>query len=68
MTSTEDFYKTDFAGTLFPLKTNYIVICNIGNELSEYIYQRVLDSQHPGYSFLPQQRGWMMGSVTDRTA
>ena len=54
--STEDFYKTDFAGTLFPLKTNYIVICNIGNELSEYIYQRVLDSQHPGYSFLPQQR------------
>lgn len=56
MTSTVDFYKTDFAGTLFPLRTNWLAVCHHGTELSEYIYQKVLVADCPADSFLPQQR------------
>lgn len=56
MTSTVKFYESDFAGALFPLRTNLLLVQNHGTELSDYIYQRVLSEDHPEDSFLPQQR------------
>jgi hypothetical protein len=58
MNSTTDFYKADFASTLFPLKTNLVVIENHAKELSVYIYQRVLNQTLPADSFLPQQKAF----------
>ena len=56
VTSTVRFYESDFGATLFPLKTNLLLIQYHGPEISEYIYQRVLSATHPQDSFLPQQR------------
>ena len=56
MNSTIDFYKSDFASTLFPLRTNLVVIENHAKELSEYIYQKVLSKTSPSDGFLPQQK------------
>lgn len=56
MTSTREFFKSDFASTLFPLKTNLIVIDTHGQEVSDYIYQRVLNDKTPGDNFLSQQK------------
>ena len=56
VTSTVDFFKSDLAGTLFPLKTNLCLVRNHTSEIADYIYQRVLNSDHPEDNFLPQQR------------
>lgn len=56
MSATTDFIKADFGGTLFPLKTNLLMAERHEAELSEYIYQRVLDEQNKADNFLPQQR------------
>lgn len=56
MTGTADFIKADFSGTLFPMKTNLIVLDYYEQELAEYISTRVLSEQHPADNFLPQQR------------
>lgn len=56
MTATADFIKADFPGTLFPMKTNLIVIENYEQELADYIYSRVLSDDHPADNFLSQQR------------
>lgn len=56
MSATVQFFEIDFAATLFPLKTNLLVVQNHGAELSDHIYQRILNPNHPEDSFLPQQR------------
>jgi hypothetical protein len=56
MSATTDFIKADFSGTLFPLKTNLFMAERHEAELSEYIYQKVLDDQNKADNFLPQQR------------
>lgn len=56
MTATADFIKNDFSGTLFPLKTNLLMAEKHEAELSDYIYQRVLDENNKADTFLPQQR------------
>ncbi|MEW8190489.1 MAG: antiviral reverse transcriptase Drt5 [Candidatus Thiodiazotropha endolucinida] len=56
MTSTLAFIQADFSSTLFPLKTNRILAEVHGKEISDYIYQRVLSSDHEGDSFLSQHR------------
>lgn len=56
MPGTADFIKADFSGTLFPMKTNLIVLEHYEQELAEYISTRVLSEQHPADNFLPQQR------------
>ena len=42
MAGTSDFIKADFPGTLFPMKTNLLVLANYENEIAEYISARVL--------------------------
>lgn len=56
MSATQDFIKADFGGTLFPLKTNLLLTERHEAELSEYIYQKILDVQNKADNFLPQQR------------
>ncbi|MDA8652476.1 reverse transcriptase domain-containing protein [Porticoccaceae bacterium] len=55
MTSTIDFMREDFKSSLFPLKTNFIMAEYHKDELSNYINQKILSSDHPDDSFLPQQ-------------
>ena len=55
MASTTEFFEHDFASTLFPLKTNLLLVRQHSTELSGYIYERVLDDNHPEDNFLPQQ-------------
>jgi len=54
MSATFDFFKADFAGTLFPLKTNLLVVEKHEKEVSEYIYQKILDEKLPADNFLSQ--------------
>lgn len=56
MTSTVKFFEDDFAGTLFPLKTNLLLVQKHSTEISDYIYQKILSDSHPADNFLPQQR------------
>ncbi len=56
MTSTLKFIEKDFKSTLFPLKTNLIMAQYHGNEISDYIYQKVLNDAHGGDNFLSQQK------------
>jgi hypothetical protein len=56
MSATTDFVKADFNGTLFPLKTNLLMAEKHESELSQYIYQQVLDAKNKSDSFLPQPR------------
>ena len=56
MHSTKEFYKADFNFTLFPLKTNLILIDKFDQELSNYIYQKVLNDSFQGDNFLSQQK------------
>lgn len=56
MSSTVEFYKNDFPSTLFPLNTNLILIENYSSELSQYIYEKVLDPNATDSSFLSQQK------------
>jgi len=56
MSATTDFIKADFGGTLFPLKTNRLMAERHEAELSEYIYQKVVDEQNKANNFLSQHR------------
>lgn len=56
MSATFDFLKADFTGTLFPLKTNFLVAKKHEKEISEYIDQKILDEKQTADNFLPQQR------------
>ncbi|QBY55546.1 antiviral reverse transcriptase Drt5 [Cupriavidus oxalaticus] len=56
MSATFDFMKADFTGTLFPMKTNLLVAEMHENEVSEYIYQKILSETHASDNFLSQQR------------
>lgn len=56
MSGTSDFIKSDFSGTLFPMKTNLLVLEHYEAETAEYIATRVLSEDHPADNFLPQQR------------
>ena len=56
MTSTREFFRTDFASTLFPLKTNQIVVETHEKEVSDYIYQQILNDKAPEHNFLSQQK------------
>jgi hypothetical protein len=56
MSATFDFFKADFSGTLFPLKTNLLVAEKHEKEVSEYIYQKILDEKLTADNFLAQQR------------
>lgn len=56
MTSTIDFYESDFSATLYPLKINQILLKHHSQEMSEYIYQKVINPAYPTDSFLSQQK------------
>ena len=56
MTSTKEFIQSDFSSTLFPLKTNLIMAEVNGDELSAYIYDKILDDQHESDNFLSQHK------------
>ncbi len=56
MSATSDFIKADFRGTLFPMKTNLLVLDHYETETAAYIANRVLSDAHPADSFLAQQR------------
>jgi hypothetical protein len=56
MSATFDFLKADFSATLFPMKTNLLVAENHEKELSDYIYQKILDISKDTDNFLSQQR------------
>jgi len=56
MSATSDFITTDFGATLFPLKTNQLMVTNHETEINEYIYQKILDEKNKSDNFLSQQR------------
>ena len=53
--NTIDFYESDFAGTLFPLETNRIVIKHGAQALHDYIYNDIA-ADTAAASFLVQER------------
>ena len=53
---TKDFYKADFASTLFPMQTNLLMIEHHEAELSQYVYQKIVNKESAADNFLPQQR------------
>lgn len=56
--NTEKFFVDDFASTLYPLKTNLLMISKHGSEIGRYIQEKILSNQpeHEAFCFLPQQR------------
>lgn len=54
--SVEAFFGSDHGSTLFPLSTSKLMIERHSKEISEYIYQKVLNEAEPSDSFLSQQR------------
>ena len=56
MKTSREFFEFDFTQTLFPLKTNRILVSHHEKELEEFIYQKVLNPKEPAAKFLPQQR------------
>lgn len=56
MSTTTDFFKADFNSSLFPLKTNLFMCDRHEKEVSEYIYQKILDPTNKADNFLPQQK------------
>ncbi|MBS4433293.1 hypothetical protein E2566_07995 [Pectobacterium punjabense] len=56
MTSTVDFFETDFPATLYPLKTNLILFKNHATDMSDYIYRKVINSSFTTDSFLSQHK------------
>lgn len=54
--STSAFYEADFNSALFPLQANRLMIRLHEKELSDYVYQMVLDKSVKAHSFLPQQQ------------
>lgn len=53
---TVEYYLDDFNKSLFPLETNRVVIENAAKELSDYIYQKILNDEEKEHNFLPQVR------------
>lgn len=56
MEKTQEFIRADFSATLFPLKTNRLLADAHGNEISNYIYQKILNKEQKGDNFLSQQK------------
>jgi len=56
LTSIVAFFEADFPATLYPLKTNLLMVQNHAQGLSDYIYQRVVNSSNDADSFLAQQK------------
>ncbi len=56
MASTKEFIQKDFGSTLYPLKTNLIMVEVNEGEISDYIYKKILNDQHDSDNFLPQQK------------
>lgn len=54
--SVEAFFGSDHDSTLFPLSTSRLMIEKHSKEISDYIYQKVLNDSEPADSFLSQQR------------
>lgn len=54
--NTKEFFVSDYSSTLYPLKTNRLMVEHHSAELSDYIFQRVLNESHTGDNFLAQQR------------
>ena len=50
------FIQNDFSSSLFPLKSNLIMAEVNGDEISEYIYNKILSDQHENDNFLPQHK------------
>ncbi len=53
---TVDYFKDDFPKGLFPLETNRIVIEHSAQELSQYVYEKILNDNESAHHFLPQAR------------
>lgn len=56
MTSTFDFFESDFHATLYPLKTNLILLQNHADEVSNYIYKKILNPSCEMDNFLSQHK------------
>lgn len=56
MPPSASFYQADFPATLYPLRTNLLLVENHAAELSDYVYQKVVNPKSPGDSFLAQQK------------
>ncbi len=56
MKNSREFFQFDFSRTLYPLKTNRILVEHHGKELEEFVYQKVLNPNESAAKFLPQQR------------
>lgn len=56
MKNTREFFQFDYPHTLFPLKTNLLMVQHHWKELETYIYQKVLNPQESAAKFLAQQR------------
>lgn len=54
--TTSAFFEFDYGHTLYPLSTNLLLVQNHEKELTDYIYQKVLDPNEGACKFLPQQR------------
>lgn len=54
--STLEYLLDDYPKTLFPLSTTVVVLQNNKDAVSDYIYQKVLDSAETDHSFLSQTR------------
>ena len=72
--STSAFYEADFPAVLFPLRTNLLMIRHHEKELSEYVYQNVLNQAVVDHSFLsnnsvctPPSRGHIFGVQSSLT-
>ncbi len=51
-----EFYETDCPRTLFPLRTNLVLIQRAAAELLDYVYQKITPGESGGGSFLIQER------------
>ena len=54
--SAEAFFQSDHGSTLFPLSTSRLMVEKHSQEISDYIYQKVLNESDKGDCFLSQQR------------
>jgi hypothetical protein len=54
--SAEAFFQSDHGSTLFPLSTSKLMVERHSQELSDYIYQKVLNDSESSDNFLSQQR------------
>lgn len=52
--NTLQYFLDDYPKTLFPLQTNKIIIERKSEEISDYIFQKVLNSEEKEHFFLPQ--------------